>query len=175
MKGGAIWVAGIDIGSYNGNWDRLFKQSLETLKEFKHFFLVTDGDTSILDGLAGKLKILYQHCLWHIPHQLKFALWQDRAKVKRKSPEWLSVKARIYEICSIRSGLDDGEEIQALIGLKTKMLEALVEDCQKPQRSELSCDILPQFICSVLPRHLPLHNDIFNQEISILYIFEMHF
>ena len=130
MKGGAIRVAGVDIGSYNGNWNRLFKQSLKALQEFTSFFLVTDGDTSILDGLAGKVKILYQRCLWHIPHQLKFALWQDRAKVKRKSPEWLSVMARIYEICSLRSGLDDDDEIQALIALKTKMLDALVGDCR---------------------------------------------
>ena len=68
MKGGAIRVAGIDIGSYNGNWNRLFEQSLKALQEFTSFFLVTDGDTSILDGLAGKVKILYQRCLWHIPH-----------------------------------------------------------------------------------------------------------
>ena len=133
MKGGAIRVAGIDIGSYNGNWNCLFEQSLKALKEFKSFLLVTDGDTSILDGLAGKVKILYQRCLWHIPHQLKFALWQDRAKVKRKSPEWLSVMARIYEICSIRSGLDDDEEIRAMIALKTKTLDALVENCRKKE------------------------------------------
>ena len=57
MKGGTIRVAGIDIGSYNGNWTRLFKQSLETLKEFKSLFLVTDGDTSILDGLKEKVKV----------------------------------------------------------------------------------------------------------------------
>lgn len=130
MKGGAIRVAGIDIGSYNGNWNRLFKQSLQTLKKFKSFFLVTDGDTSILDGLKGKVKVLYQRCLWHVPHQLKFALWQDKAKVKRKSPEWLSVMARIYEICSLRSGLDDDDEIQALIGLKTTMLDTLIDDCR---------------------------------------------
>jgi len=130
MKGGAIRVAGIDIGPYNGNWDRLFKRSLETLKKFKSFFLVTDGDTSILDGLKGKVKVLYQRCLWHVPHQLKFALWQDKAKVKRKSPEWLSVMARIYEICSLRSGLDDDDEIQALIGLKTTMLDTLIDDCR---------------------------------------------
>ena len=118
MKGGAIRVAGIDIGSYNGNWNRLFKQSLKALKEFKTFFLVTDGDTSILDGLKGKVKVLYQRCLWHIPHQLKFALWQDKAKVARKSPEWFSVMGRIYDIVGLRSGIDSDEEIQALIETK---------------------------------------------------------
>ncbi len=130
MKGGTIRVAGIDIGSYNGNWNRLFKQSLETLKEFKSFFLVTDGDTSILDGLKEKVKVLYQRCLWHIPHQLKFALWQDKAKVKRKSPEWLSVMGRIYEIVGIRSGIDSDEEIQALVEVKKQSLDALIADCR---------------------------------------------
>jgi len=124
MKGGAVRVAGIDIGPYNGHWGALFKKSLPALKAFKSFFLVTDGDTSILDGLKGKVKVLTQRCLWHIPHQLKFALWQDRAKVTRKSPEWLSVMARIYEICSIRSGIDQDEEIQAVIDLKMKAFDA---------------------------------------------------
>ena len=41
--------------------------------------------------------------------------------------------ARIYEICSIRSGLDDDEEIRAMIALKTKTLDALVEDCRKKE------------------------------------------
>ena len=130
MKGGTIRVAGIDIGSYNGNWTRLFKQSLKTLKEFKSFFLVTDGDTSILDGLKEKVKVLYQRCLWHIPNQLKFALWQDKAKVKRKSPEWLSVMGRIYEIVGIRSGIDSDEDIQALVEVKKQSLDALIADCR---------------------------------------------
>ena len=130
MKGGAIRVAGIDIGSYNGNWNRLFKQSLKTLQEFKSFFLVTDGDSSILDGLKGKVKVLYQRCLWHIPHQLKFALWQDKAKVKRKSSEWLSVMGRIYDIVGLRSGIDSDEEIQALVEAKQKSLDALIADCR---------------------------------------------
>ena len=45
---------------------------------------------------------------------------QDRTKIKRKSPEWLSALAEIHEICAIRTGLDDPDEIQAVIDLKTK-------------------------------------------------------
>ena len=37
---------------------------------------------------------------------------------------------RIYEICSLRSGLDEDDEIRAWIALKTKTLDALVEDCR---------------------------------------------
>ena len=115
MKGGAIRVAGVDIGPYNGSWDRLFRQNMKVLKTFKRFLLVTDGDTTILDGLKGKVKVLFQRCLWHIPHQMKFALWQDRASVKRKSPEWLSSLAEINEICPNRPGIDEHDEIHSLI------------------------------------------------------------
>lgn len=69
MKGGTIQVAEVNIGSYNGNWNPLFKQSLKALQEFTSFFLETQGDTSIQDELGGKVKILYQRCLWHIPHR----------------------------------------------------------------------------------------------------------
>ena len=69
MKGGTVRVAGLDIGSYKGHWGALFKKSLPALKEFKSFFLVTDGETSILDGLKGTVKVLTQRCLWHIPHR----------------------------------------------------------------------------------------------------------
>ena len=75
MKSGTIRVAGIDIGPYNGRWDRLFHKSLKTIQTFKNFFLVIDGDTKILGGLKGKVTVLFQRCLWHIPHQMKFSLW----------------------------------------------------------------------------------------------------
>jgi len=89
-KGGGVRVAGLDIGSYNGNWDNLFKKSIQVFKGFrKQFLLITDGDTSILDSLKGKVRVLIQRCLWHIPYQAKYALWQD--KVKHKSDEWLQV------------------------------------------------------------------------------------
>jgi len=62
-----VRVAGLDIGNYNRGWDKLFQNSIEVMKRFKRFLLITDGDTSILEGLKGKVKILMQRCLWHIP------------------------------------------------------------------------------------------------------------
>ena len=56
-------IAGIDVGNYNGGWEKLFENSLEVLKGFRRFLLVTDGDTSILEGLKGKVKVLVQRCL----------------------------------------------------------------------------------------------------------------
>ncbi len=43
-KGGEIRVAGIDIGNYNGSWDKLFQKSIDVIKGFKRpFLLLTDS------------------------------------------------------------------------------------------------------------------------------------
>mgnify|MGYP003465488785 FL=1 len=68
-RGGGIRVAGLDIGNYNGTWDKLFRKSIEVFKRFSQFLLITDGDTSILDSVKDKVNILIQRCLWHIPYQ----------------------------------------------------------------------------------------------------------
>ena len=69
-KAGGIRVAGLDIGNYHSGWERLFKPTIDVMKGFKNFLLVTDGDTSILDSIRGKIKLIFQRCLWHIPHQM---------------------------------------------------------------------------------------------------------
>lgn len=122
-----IRIAGLTIGKYNSGWDKLFAPSIKAIKSFKRFLIITDGDTSILNGLDG-VKVLLQRCLWHIPHQFKFTLWADN--VKRKSTEWLDVMGKIYNICGIRSQLDD-EEIGAVIELKKSQLEELISFCNK--------------------------------------------
>jgi hypothetical protein len=68
-RGGGVRVAGLDIGNYNGSWDKLFGKSIKVFRKFSRFLLITDGDTSILDSLKGKVKVLVQRCLWHIPYQ----------------------------------------------------------------------------------------------------------
>jgi len=69
------------IGNYDSGWNKLFDPILETLKLFPSFLLVTDGDTSILKGIKS-LNIIFQRCLWHIPHQAKFAQTPLRANIQ---------------------------------------------------------------------------------------------
>ena len=38
--------------------------------------------------------------------------------------------ARIYDICSLRFGIEDEKEIDALVAKKTKDVEALIEECR---------------------------------------------
>jgi ribosomal protein S14 len=129
-KGGGIRVAGIDIGPYNGSWQKLFQKSLEVIKGFQRpFLLLTDGDTSILEGLQGKVTLLLQRCLWHIPYQVQYALWNDR--VKRKGVEWLQVVAELMEICAIRSLVDCRDTIQAMVDSKKTRLEKIIAYCRE--------------------------------------------
>ena len=128
-KGGGVRIAGLDIGNYNGSWDGLFKNSLDAFRQFKEFLLVTDGDSAILDGLKDKVKVIFQRCLWHIPYQAKYVLWQD--SVKRKSEAWLHVIAELMEICAIRPLVDSQLVIATMIDSKKKRLQELIEYCRQ--------------------------------------------
>ncbi len=131
-KGGGIRVAGIDIGNYNGSWDKLFQKSIDVIKGFKRpFLLLTDGDTSIFESLKGRVTILIQRCLWHIPYQARYVLWKDG--VKRKSGEWLHVVAELMEICAIRPLVDCQDTIQAMIASKRARLEKIIGYCREKE------------------------------------------
>lgn len=127
--GGGVRIAGLDIGNYNGSWDKLFQNSIEVLKGFSQFLLVTDGDTSILDGLKDKVNIVVQRCLWHIPYQAKYVLWQDA--VKHKSAEWLYVVSELLEICAIRPFVDCQKTIEMMIESKRKRLDTVISHCRE--------------------------------------------
>jgi hypothetical protein len=129
--GGGIRVAGVHIGNYNGGWDKFFKNSIKALKGFGRFLLITDGDTSILDSLKDKVSVIFQRCLWHIPHQLKYTLWKDKEKVKRKSKEWLHVMSEVLEICAIRYMVDCEDTIKAMIASKKERLDKVIGYCRE--------------------------------------------
>ncbi len=130
-KSGGLRVAGLGIGSYHGGWNRVFQPSLAAWKTFREFLLVLDGDASILDGLKDHVHVLVQRCLWHIPHQLKFALWRDRRHVARKSPEWSHIMSHIFDICAIRTDLDDEAVMQTWVATKRERLVALIAYCRE--------------------------------------------
>jgi len=124
-KGGGVRVAGLDIGNYNGTWDKLFRKSIEVFKRFSQFLLITDGDTSILDSLKDKVNIVIQRCLWHIPYQARHVLWQDG--VKRKGTEWLHVISELMEICAIRPLVDCQKTIEKMIESKRNRMEETIQ------------------------------------------------
>lgn len=127
--GGGVRIAGLDLGNYNGSWNNLFQNSIKAFQKFSQFLLLTDGDAAILDSLKDKVKIIFQRCLWHIPHQAKYVLWQDG--VKHKSTNWIFLVAELMEICAIRSLVDCQETIDAMIVSKKKRLKEIIQYCHE--------------------------------------------
>ncbi len=125
--GGGVRIAGLAIGKYSSGWDKLFKPILPDFNFFKQFLLVTDGDSSIIKGLGDKVKVIIQRCLWHIPHQLKHCLWED--KVKRKSGPWKKVLTEAILICTLPRPPEDEELIPQIIEEKRKCLDQLISHC----------------------------------------------
>lgn len=128
-KKGGIRIAGLSIGDYDKDWSALFKPLIPMLRRFtKPFLLVTDGDTGAYKELKGKLKVLFQRCLWHIPYQLKYYLWKDG--VQSKSDEWYSCMSSLFDICALRDYIDDDQVIQKMIALKKRRLKKLIRHCR---------------------------------------------
>lgn len=125
--GGGVRIAGLAIGKYDAGWDELFAPLRETIMLFKRFLLVTDGDTSIFNGVKC-LNVILQRCLWHIPHQLKHCLWADG--VKRKSADWMEIMGKIFDISSTRPYMEK-DEIDAVIREKRARLDGLISFCEK--------------------------------------------
>ena len=109
-------------------WKRLFAPLKKALKFFTSIFLVTDGDTSPLDGLTG-INVIIQRCLFHVAHEIKYTLWED--KVKRKSKKWIRVLARILEITSLKRIWADKGVLGNIIKGKRNLLTRLIHYCEK--------------------------------------------
>ena len=131
---GGVRIAGLSIGKYEGDWDKLFSPLKSSLKAFENFLLVTDGDSNILKGIKG-VKILFQRCLWHLPYQMKYYLWKDG--VTRKTEEWYNLLGEVFDITAIRYGVDEEQEIEGIIKSKSDRLESLISYCM--QKGYLSC------------------------------------
>ena len=123
---GGVRIAGLSLDNYHRGWDKLFQPLLEQLKEFKEVLILTDGDTSILDSL-NNITIIVQRCLWHIPHQAKYTMWED--KIKRKSDVWLYILCKLYTLTSLPRLIYDDDEIATIIKQKKETLEKLITYC----------------------------------------------
>jgi len=128
-KNGGIRIAGLSIGDYDKDWSALFRPLIPALKRFvQPFLLVTDGDTGAFKALQGKVKVLFQRCLWHIPYQMSYYLWKDG--VKRKSDAWYDCMSQLFDMCSLREHIDDEVVIQKLVALKKRRLNKLIGYCR---------------------------------------------
>jgi hypothetical protein len=125
-KNGKLQIAGMIIGKYHGGWEKLFKPLINSLKVFKEIFLITDGDDTILKGIKG-IKVILQRCLFHIPYEAKYTLWQD--KIKRKTKCWVYILTKLIDICNVRKIKEDETIAMKMIENKKKELENLINYC----------------------------------------------
>lgn len=125
---GGIRIAGMVISRYKQGWKKLFAPLRESLKHFVSIFLVTDGDTSPLKELSG-ITVTIQRCLFHIAHEAKYTLWQD--KVKRKSQAWCNVLGKLLDITNVRRIREEpGVAVQVIRGKKNR-LTRLIRHCRE--------------------------------------------
>lgn len=123
-----IRIAGMTIDQYKKGWERLFEPLKEALQRFTFIFLITDGDTSPLDGLTGIMVIL-QRCLFHIAHEIKYTLWED--KVKRKGKVWRHILAKTLEITNVKRIFEEPGVLKNIIKWKRNLLTRLINYCIK--------------------------------------------
>ncbi len=124
-SGSQCRVAGLAIGSYIGGWDGLFEPSLEALAKMETVYLTVDGDAEVLRPL-GNVNVKVQRCLWHIPRQAKYTLWEDKAD--RDGPEYRHVMAGIYE--AVSTAYVEDAEFRLLLALTRRQeVQTLMEYC----------------------------------------------
>lgn len=123
---GGVHIVNVTLGKYHSEWDKLFSPIIEDLKLMKNPILTTDGDVAILKGIK-ELKIIVQRCLWHIPHQAKYTMWQD--EITRKSEDWLKILGKLYNIIAISYTGEDEDVITKIIDEKNKLMDELIKFC----------------------------------------------
>jgi hypothetical protein len=125
---GGIRIAGMSIGSYKKGWGTLFRPLTEGLRRLGRIMLITDGDTSPLKGLKG-VTVILQRCLFHIAHEIKYTLWKDR--VKRKKRRWRYVLGKTLDITHVRRLREEPGIIKQAIRWKRSQLTRLIHYCEK--------------------------------------------
>lgn len=92
-QNGKLHLVGISMGKYKaqGGWEKamsVIKEALNSGRElYERVVLASDGDQAILKAAAKidskRLKI--QKDKWHIFHQMKYYLWQDKVAKEHRS------------------------------------------------------------------------------------------
>ncbi|NCP84141.1 MAG: hypothetical protein GW823_04440 [Bacteroidetes bacterium] len=83
-KKGKLHLVGIAIGKYKeaSNWLQAMGGAIEEgIKQFGKLVLASDCDSSITEtALQCDDKVILQRDLWHVFHQMKYYLWQDKVE-----------------------------------------------------------------------------------------------
>ncbi len=128
--GGGLCFLGVKVGKYSNksDWKSLFTSIKVFFNGLKRLVLVADGDQSIMEvfkEISSKKYVFFQRCLWHIPHQIKYMLWKDKA-TKEQRNEILSLT---YNAFLLRKTVSI-EELADYISMKLLRIENLMIRCK---------------------------------------------
>lgn len=129
--GGGLTFLGVKVGKYGlkSDWEALLSPLQALIATGKRCVLVADGDDTpinIWKSLGQKGYAFCQRCLWHIPHQLKYMLWKDKATKEQK----LNILTLCYSAFKLRKELLV-EQFAQYIALKMARIDTLILECQK--------------------------------------------
>jgi hypothetical protein len=129
-KGGLRFL-GAKVGSYGlkSDWEALLSPLKALIEKGKRCILVADGDDTpmnIWKNLGQKGYAVCQRCLWHIPHQLKYMLWKDKATKEQKK----NILTLCYAAFKLRKEVKP-EEFAQYIQMKILRIENLILQCRK--------------------------------------------
>lgn len=133
-ENGHLHFLGVKVGKYSDklDWEALFddfKKGFSTLKNVvKKCILVADGDTTVIDvfnNLFLNGKVFFQRCLWHIPHQMKYMLWKDKAEITQKK----HILNLTYSAFLLRKTVS-AQEFKPYILMKLNRIQELIEECK---------------------------------------------
>lgn len=128
---GGLTFLGVKVGKYGSkaDWKALFAPLEALIATGKRCILVADGDDTPINEwkIIGKRGYaFFQRCLWHIPHQLKYMLWKDKATKVEKT----SILSLCYAAFILRKDVPL-EEFAQYIQLKIARIENLIAECTK--------------------------------------------
>jgi hypothetical protein len=129
-KGKKLRFLGIKVGAYKNksDWESIFSSIKPLLNKDKRYVLIADGDQTPIEVWKQTCKGTYslvQRCLWHIPRQMKYMLWKDKATQEQRE----RILGLTYNAVLIRKQVVV-EEFCQYIQLKIARVENLIKTCQ---------------------------------------------
>jgi len=113
-KAGSLHLVGIAIGKYKDakNWLSALSAPLKSgLEQFKKVILASDGDLAITETAEAIDKnVKIQKDRWHVFHQLKYYLWQDKVPKATQN----NIIKLVYKITLLLTSFSPARRLQIL-------------------------------------------------------------
>ncbi len=121
-KDGKLHLVGIEIGSYKdiNNWLSALSAPIKSgLARFKKIILASDGDKSITETAKSISKdVKIQKDLWHVFHQLKYYLWQDKVPKEVRS----NIIKLVFKVTMVLTNFSSKKRLEILENITNTLI-----------------------------------------------------